>query len=235
MEKLARSASGLRHLRWAREILATLEAHYEHNARLTQPERELLLDESIKLRGLVTILSNAVKPYRDFLERRRVQFRGMQRVGSFLCEDARARAEKTLLPLGAEGALSPDRTRRSQGHPEASATIVERTREASSAVRAMGRAVASLNVHADELGDAAAILEGFNEASSNLETRERAPLRAALSTAIDALRLGLEQMNRSLEKPLGKAFLDSLYPALAREGTIVADDGDPDDDAAAKA
>ena len=234
MEKLSRSASGLRHLRWGREILATLDAHYEHNAGLTQGQRELVLDEAIKLRGLVTLLSNAVKPYRDFLERRRVVFRGMQRVGSFLCEDARARAEKALLPLGAEGALSPDRTRRSQGHPEGAEAVVVRTREAAEAVRSMGRAVASLVPHADELGDAAAVLEGFNEASSNLEARERLPLASALDGAIDALRLGLEGMNQRLVDGIGPGFVRSLYPALAREGTIVADDGDRNDDAAAR-
>jgi hypothetical protein len=234
MEKLSRGASGLRHLRWGREILATLEAHYEHNPRLAQPQRELVLDEAVKLRGLVTLLSNAVKPYRDFLERRRVLFRGMQRVGGFLCEDARARAEKALLPLGAEGAVSPDRTRRSQGHPEGAEAVVTRTREAAEAVRTMGRAVKSLNEHADELAEAAAILEGFNEASANLETRERLPLQTALDGAIDALRLGLEGMNRRLADAITPGFVRSLYPALAREGTLVADDGDRNDDATAK-
>src|SRR4051812_22037124 len=108
MQKLSRSASGLRHLRWAREILATLEAHYEHNPRLGQRDRDAVLDEAVKLRTLVTGLSAAVKPYRDFLERRRVQSRGMQRVGRFLCLAARVRAEKSLMPLGAEGLLSAD-------------------------------------------------------------------------------------------------------------------------------
>ncbi|MEO7327511.1 MAG: hypothetical protein ABI193_02960 [Minicystis sp.] len=234
MEKLSRGASGLRHLRWGREILASLEAHYEHNGQLTQPQRELVLDEAIKLRGLVTLLSNAAKPYRDFLERRRVLFRGMQRVGRFLCEDARARAEKALLPLGAEGALSPDRTRRSQGHPEGAEDVVTRTREASEAVRTMGRAVASLGAHADELAEAAAILEGFNEASGHLETRERLPLMNALDGAIDALRLGLEGMNQRLVTSVGPSFVRSLYPALAREGTVVADEEDRNDDAAGK-
>src|SRR3954467_4769543 len=109
MEKLSRGASGLRHLRWAREILATLEAHYEHNPRLVQPYRDAELDEAASLRAPGHGPSAAVKPCRDFLERRRVQFRGMQRVGRFLCSAAQIHAEKSLLPLGAEGLLSADR------------------------------------------------------------------------------------------------------------------------------
>jgi hypothetical protein len=234
MEKLSRSASGLRHLRWAREILGSLEAHYEHNPRLAQPERELVLDEAVKLRALVTLLSGAVKPYRDFLERRRTGFRGMARVGRFLCEDARARAEKALLPLGAEGALSADRTRRSHGHADGAEEVVNRTREAAEAVRSMGKAVASLNAHADELSEAATILDGVNEAFANLESRERKPLEAALEGAIDALRLGLEAMNQRVVARLGPGFVDSLYPALAKEGAFIADDEDRNDDATAK-
>ncbi|MFO0759999.1 MAG: hypothetical protein U0359_26175 [Byssovorax sp.] len=233
MQTLSRSASGLRHLRWAREILATLEAHYEHNGRLAQRERDVVLDEAMKLRALVTHLSGAVKPYRDFLERRRVLFRGMQRVGRYLCEDARARAEKALVPLGAEGALSGDRTQRSQGRPEDAADLVTRTREAAEAVRSMSRAVASLGPHADALSEAASILEGFNEASANLEAGERKELATALDEAIDALRKGLEGMNGVLSRAVSPAFAASLYPALAREGTIIADREDPNDDATA--
>jgi hypothetical protein len=50
MERLAESASGLRHLRWAREILGTLEVHYEHDARLATAERDLVLAQAVELR-----------------------------------------------------------------------------------------------------------------------------------------------------------------------------------------
>src|ERR1700722_3102926 len=95
MERLVESASGLRHLRWAREILATLEMHHEHDPRLTAEERDVVLAETVELRLLVTLLSGAVKPYRDFLERERTRFRGMLRVGRYLTATARGAEERT--------------------------------------------------------------------------------------------------------------------------------------------
>jgi hypothetical protein len=88
MERLAASASGLRHLRWAREVLGSLEAHHEHDGRLLPAQRDLVIEECVKLRALVNELSNAVKAYRDFLERDRTRFRGMLRVGRYLAETA---------------------------------------------------------------------------------------------------------------------------------------------------
>ena len=103
MERLAPSASGLRHLRWTREILASLEAHFEHDGRLTETERALALAELIELRAQVTALSSAVKPYRDFLERERTRFRGMLRVGRYLEATARDGAERAEAEAIREG------------------------------------------------------------------------------------------------------------------------------------
>ncbi len=103
------SASGLRHLRWAREILATLEMHHEHDPRLTTAERDVVLAETVELRLLVTLLSGAVKPYRDFLERERTRFRGLLRVGRYLEETARGveeRAEADAIRMGFEEAFA---------------------------------------------------------------------------------------------------------------------------------
>lgn len=233
MEKLSPSASGLRHLRWSREILASLEAHYEHNPLLATPERDLVLDEAVKLRALVVALSAAVKPYRDFLERRRTQFRGMLRVGVHLCVTARARAEKALLIHGAEGLLAPDRTRRSHGHDAGPEDLAQTTREAAKAMRSIAASLPDLAGHADDLADAATILEGFREAFANLESRERAPLQSALTAAKAALHHGLAELDLRADKRLGRAFVDSLYPALTRGASLVADAGDEDDDAAA--
>jgi hypothetical protein len=94
MVRLSESASGLRHLRWAREILASLEAHFEHDARLDAAERDLVLAESIELRAWITELSAAVKAYRDFLERERTRFRGLQRVGGYLEASARGAEQR---------------------------------------------------------------------------------------------------------------------------------------------
>lgn len=101
--RLAAEASGLRHLRWAREILGSLEAHYEHDPKLSQAERELLLEEAVKLRALVNELSKVVKVYRDFLERERTKFRGMLRVGRYLVDTARGDEQRDEAEAVQEG------------------------------------------------------------------------------------------------------------------------------------
>jgi hypothetical protein len=176
--RLEERASGLRHLRWAREILATLEAHHEHDPRLLTGDRDLVLAACVELREQVGHLSAAVKAYRDFLERERVRFRGMVRVGRYL-----------------------------------SATAED----------------------ADERAEADAIEGGFAQAFRAMDARERRPRKQALRSAIQALRAALEAMDETLAKPLGAAFVASLYPDLAAGGTFVADEGDEDDDATARA
>ncbi len=108
--RLSRGASGLRHLRWAREVLATLEAHVEHNPALDDADREALRGEARALAAAVQALSGAVKPYRDFLERTRVRYRGRVRVAEHLVrgsgaggadEAAHARLEEALAELAA--------------------------------------------------------------------------------------------------------------------------------------
>lgn len=102
-------ASGLRHLRFAREVLATLEAHREHDARLDQEARDVLLEEAVQLRAEIQALSQAVKTYRDFLERTRTTFRGIQRVGKYLVATARdveEREEAQAIDAGFEEAFA---------------------------------------------------------------------------------------------------------------------------------
>jgi len=100
-------------------------------------------------------------------------------------------------------------------------------------MRSIAKPLPDLARHADDLAEAAAILEGFREAFDNLESRERAPLQSALADAKTTLQQGLAELDLRVEKHLGKAFLDSLYPALTRGASIVADAGDEDDDSTA--
>jgi hypothetical protein len=174
MERLRASASGLRHLRWTREILASLEAHFEHDGRLDEAARNLVLAELIELRAQVTALSAAVNPYRDFLERERTRFRGMLRVGRYLEQTARSTGERA---------------------------------------------------------EAEAIREGFEQVFAAVEARERLPRKKALREAIVTVRAALVDMDARLAAGLAAAFVESLYPELAAEGTRVADAPDDDDDA----
>jgi hypothetical protein len=100
---LARGASGLRHLRWAREVLGTLTAHYEHHPSLDDAARAFVLEESVELRAAIERLSMRVKPYRDFLERKRTPMRGMVRVGRFLVAEAKTVEEQADARAVSEG------------------------------------------------------------------------------------------------------------------------------------
>jgi hypothetical protein len=78
--KLSREASGLRHLRWAREIAGALEAHLAHG-RFDAEGRAALEGALGRWRTALGELSAAVKAYRDFLERRRTELTGAVRAG----------------------------------------------------------------------------------------------------------------------------------------------------------
>jgi hypothetical protein len=140
MDRLAETASGLRHLRWVREILATLEAHYEHDARLDAEERDLVLTQSVELRASITELSAAVKAYRDFLERERTRFRGMRRVGAYLEATARRddeRADAVAIRAGLDEAFSSMEARERTPRKEA----------LRAAIRAIRVALTSMDEH----------------------------------------------------------------------------------------
>src|SRR5262249_46619787 len=81
---LDRSASGLRHLRWAREVLGTLHAFASLEPHLSAAQQAALGAEIERVTALVTALSGAVKPYRDFLERTRTRSRGALRAAEHL-------------------------------------------------------------------------------------------------------------------------------------------------------
>ncbi len=114
--RLVESASGLRHLRWAREVLGALEVHFEHDPRLGQHDRDAVLHEMVELRAEIVELSASVKAYRDFLERERTKFRGMMRVGQYLEQtaatpDERADAAAIVAGFGEAFASMEERER----------------------------------------------------------------------------------------------------------------------------
>ncbi len=91
MEKLARGSSGLRHLRWAREVYATLAAHVEQSDLLNE-HKTALKKELVRLDKQIQNLSAAVKSYRDFLERERVKYRGAIRAAHLVDDVVRVSA-----------------------------------------------------------------------------------------------------------------------------------------------
>ncbi len=221
-DKLGRGASGLRHLRWAREIYATLAAHAE-GSEMSEPQRMALAKELTRLDARIQGLSGAVKGYRDFLERERVRYRGAIRAALH----AGAEAARTALETEPGATIA----KRSDAAPETR----ERARSRVGEMRALAAAVRKNG------GDAARLEASANRieaAVKSMQTdalpRQRA-LKAALEVAISSLREALEDMDGRIAAVVSEAFVDSLYPALARGGTLVADEGDDDDDATARA
>jgi hypothetical protein len=88
---LDESASGLRHLRWARELRGSIDGYLELDEEGAldgaDPKRRGDLDAAkgelssirVELGHAIDRLSAAVKDYRDFLERRRTEVRGRSR------------------------------------------------------------------------------------------------------------------------------------------------------------
>ena len=107
--RLDENASGLRHLRWAREIHAALQAHVELG-RGSPEERLVWAEEAERLGSSVAAAREPVKIYRDFLERVRVKSRGALRAAELGTEDDRARAQiaHESLELGPRAKLKRD-------------------------------------------------------------------------------------------------------------------------------
>ncbi|UQA56241.1 hypothetical protein [Polyangium aurulentum] len=240
MEKLSRSASGARHVRWAREILGTLRAHHQVNELLSTDQKNALSAEIGKLEPRIQALVGSVGPYRDFVEHAHVDVRARQRVANYLCDEAQRAADGALrphrkeidsiLPGGYAAILSKTTLSRvlRAGHEK----TVEFADRAASMLRSLPAKVPGTAPLADALDKAAGMLRGFNEQAVGLEA-QRQPLRSAMTKAIFELREELDQMDGRLRSHFSPMFIDSLYPELARKGAAVADDADEDDDTSA--
>ncbi len=237
MAKLTRSASGERHLRWAREILASGVAHQQHNYLLTAAQRDALSTESARIQACVTKLENAVGPYRDFVGHAHVEVRARQRVANFLCDEAQRKAEGSLRPYRTDIAkiivggystvlskLPLSRVLRA-GHVK-TADLAE---NAAGLLRNLPDKIPGVPPLADALDKAADLLRDFIKQGDDLE-KQRMPLRLAVQKAVFELREELEQMDGRLRSHFTQEFIDSLYPELNRKATAVADEQDEDDD-----
>lgn len=240
MEKLSRSASGVRHLRWAREILATQKAQLEVNKRLTAAQKTALDAEVKRLEPRIVALSAAVVPHREFVENAHVAVRAKQRVANYLCDEAQRQADAglrphrrdlaSIIPGGHTAILAKTPLSRvlRVGHEK----TVEYAERAANMIRVLPANISGTTALADLLEGAADLLRGFLSEAEGVEA-QRAPLRAAVQKATYELREELDQMDGRLRSFFSADFIDSLYPELTRKGTAVADESDEDDDTSA--
>lgn len=239
MQKLSRSASGQRHLRWVREITATSMAHMEHNYLLTPAQKQALEHEGRLLAPLVDALTRAVTPYRDFVDNAHVMVRARQRVGDFLCDEAQRESNGRLLPrkreiddiLRGQGGFAAilSKTRLSRVLNAGREMTVKFARNARDLVRSLPPTIPGAAEVADLLHRAADTLAAFNQQSEDLEAT-RAPLRLGVQKAVYELREALDQMDGRLRTHFSQDFIDSLYPELTARGTAIADEPDDEDD-----
>jgi len=240
MEKLSRTASGTRHLRWAREVLATLRAHHDANTALSVDQKKTLADEVSRVEPRVHTLECAVVPYRDFIDRAHVDIRARQRVADYLCDDAQRQADGALKPHRAEiASVLPGGYSAILSNQRLSVVLkagrqktVKLARTAASILRTLPPKIPGTAPLADALDQAAGLLDQFNQTAETIEA-QRLPLKSAVQKAIIELREELDQMDGRLRSHFSQLFIDSLYPELAKGGAVVADEDDEDDDTSA--
>lgn len=241
-EKLSKASSGLRHLRWAKQILANIQAHQAHNYLVTPEQQSALTTEVQSLETLVASLGGAVGPYRVFVEEAYAKVRAAQTIGDYLCDEAQR---------GAQAAVSPRRNQIDEvfkahgGFPaifsfKPLSRVLRSGREATEAMaRTAGillagvpKQIVDTTAISAALVKAADLLKGFLKEEKETIDPQRTPLKLAVTTAIYNLREGLEQMDGRLRTHFPDVFIDSLYPALKKGGTALAvEDDDEEADA----
>jgi len=239
-ERLKRGASGARHLRWGREIFATVDAHLAHNNRLTEEQRALLTPERATGARLLGNLETAVGGYTTFLITGHLQIRAELRVANFLADEQQRITDGTLRPHRAAiaevlpGGLSSvfsklplSRVLRA-GHLK-TAQLAHAAATAVSTLSGMG-GLPVLTPLADGLDEAGDRLETLVEKLDKEIEPQRRPLKLAVERAVLELREELERMDARLRARFSPAFIESLYPELSRGARAVADEDDADDD-----
>jgi len=239
-ERLKRGASGARHLRWGREIFATVDAHLAHNNRLTEEQRALLTPERATGARLLGNLETAVGGYTTFLITGHLQIRAELRVANFLADEQQRITDGTLRPHRAAiaevlpGGLSSvfsklplSRVLRA-GHVK-TAQLAHAAATAVSTLSGMG-GLPVLTPLADGLDEAGDRLETLVEKLDKEIEPQRRPLKLAVERAVLELREELERMDARLRARFSPAFIESLYPELSRGARAVADEDDADDD-----
>lgn len=243
MQRLDRRASGTQHLRWGRAIVSTLGGH-ERVAQmpkftdyLSDKQKAAIAREKAIVAGLVEGVGAAVTPYRTFLDTAFLDVRAAQRVADYLCDDGQ-RSVDGLSPQKAEiEAYIAGGLKAVRGNLALS-RVVRAGREAT---RDFARGAANLlrllpadkfpavETLATRLLDRAELMQQFlDEEDKDVEQR-RAPLRTAVTRAVNALREGLEQMDARLRADFSAAFIESLYPQLDARGRAVDDAPDEED------
>ena len=229
MAKILRTASGMRHLDWGRDVFASMNAHIEINYTLSELQQQRLVAERDVLGALLLSLESAVFPYRAWLDGADTQIRAKQRVGKYLCGAALSHAEAAARPLkkDLDHAVPGFWGRFLSAHSISELrhlgreSIVRACEAAASTLRSVPAFLGTFGAAADARDKAAGVLDLLNVSYRDDLTPQREPLKAAVLKAVSELHEGLEQMDGRLRSYFPQAFIDSLYPELDTKGRTV--------------
>lgn len=239
MAMLDKGASGRLHLMWSGRVEATGRAHLEINHEIDAAARAALEREMNDLGSVRARLATSTAAYREFLEHAFVAVRAKQRVADYLVDQAQTRTHaqvKTVkgdvdgvLPGGAASLLS--------GKPLSKILAAGRqaTIKFALTTAAKLRALPDRPVFvfkttaAEGLEKGAELLTQWLRHETEDVEAQRLPLRSAVERDVAALRELLAQMNGRLRSHFSQAFINSLYPELARNNTRLAEPDDEDE------
>lgn len=239
-ERLRRTASGSRHVRWAREVLATIGAHLTHNDRISEEQRTLLVAEQTNVQTLISTLIAAVGDYSSFLETGFIQIRAELRVANYLVDEQMLVTQGTLLPYRSQvakliaGGISAIFSRLSMSRVlragNARAARLAHTAAAEVAKLSGVGGMPDLTGVSDRLDLVGDRVEQLLERLDEEIEPQRRPLKLAVERAVLELREGLEHMDARLRARFTSAFIESLYPELSKGARAVANDANDEDD-----
>lgn len=237
------NVSGTKQVQWGEEIAAAITAHLEHNALLTEPQKQALKQELSLVQAKVDALAAANAPYASFLSKGYVKINAEQRVvnymgdlvmqeGVSLLRGRRAEAEKAVPGILSRMTSGQTLSRvLSAGHE----TFVNMLRAAADELSLLPPGFSFAASSAAALDETADRLDALNKRRREQIDAQRAPLRTAVQKAALELRETLYQVNGRLRTHFTEAFIDSLYPRLDRKSRTVVDAPTEEDEDAAVA
>lgn len=254
-QSIDRTASGPRHERWVKDIVATMQAHIEFNEQLSPRQVAQLKQERASLMVKLDQLSRTNVPYQLFLSTGFRDVRARLRVANYLGDVVmeetvgQLRGQRRSVEQAVPGILK--RVTRnvalSQVLRSGNVRMVDFLKHAADAVGLLPAMFTFAPALEARLDGAAERIRLLLVVLDNEVEAQRRPLRSAVNKAILELRDELEKSMGRLRTDFTVAFIDSLYPELpkksAKAGAGVVeeeaeeeeDSGEEEDDAEAVA
>lgn len=240
---IERSASGPRHERWVRDVLATLSAHIDFNDQLSDRQISRLKHERVLIIQKLDALAKANAPYQAFLaggfREVRARLRVANYLGDIVMEEAvgQVRGQRRAAEQAVPGILKRITRNESLSRVlrSGNARMVEFLKHAADSVGLLPPAFTFAPALEQRLDAAAERIRKLLVVLDNEVEAQRRPLRSAVQKAVLELRDELEKSMGRLRTDFTSVFIDSLFPELPKKtskskAVSVAVDGEDEDD-----